>query len=111
MNSLKVIVIIVEHKKASKVLKRLNGLNMINVLHGQGTADSELMDIFGLSSSDKDIILATVTEEDKEAVLTKLKEKLKFETKHGIAFTIPIKYLSGKATEHLLSGQNIKEKK
>ena len=55
---------IVEREKGKKLIKRLNSKDI--TLHfqfvGFGTAPTEMMDIFGLGSNDKDIILSLAAE-------------------------------------------------
>ncbi len=60
-------------------------------LNAQGTATSEIMDMLGLGSIDKNILLGMMPKEVAGAMLGKLAQRLKFGTANsGIAFTIPM---------------------
>lgn len=60
-------------------------------LVGAGTAPSEIMDILGLGSTEKDIFLSLLPKNFADGMLTKLRKTLKLgSTNSGIAFTIPL---------------------
>lgn len=59
--------------------------------NAEGTAPSEVMDLLGLGSIDKCIILSMIPKERSAAILKKLHTELQLDTVNsGIAFTIPI---------------------
>ena len=61
------------------------------VMHGQGTASSEILDMLGIGSTDKTITLGVMPRVLAEDILVKLHRELKMGTVNsGIAFTVPI---------------------
>lgn len=61
-------------------------------LVGAGTAPSEIMDILGLGSTEKDIFLSLLPKNFADGMLLKLRKELKLGAANsGIAFTIPLK--------------------
>ena len=60
-------------------------------LNGIGTASSEMMDILGLGSPDKSILITMLPKIFADKMLKKVKKELKLGTKNsGIAFTMPM---------------------
>lgn len=80
-----VLMSIVEQGKGKKLIKALNShrikVNFQSV--GLGTAPTEMMDIFGLGSIDKDIIISLGAENDVRNLLTNISEALQSNTKYG----------------------------
>lgn len=61
-------------------------------LVGAGTAPSEIMDILGLGSTEKDILLSLLPKDFADDMLLKLRKSLRLGSANsGIAFTIPLK--------------------
>lgn len=59
--------------------------------HAEGTAPSEIMDMLGLGSVDKSVLIATVPRSLSSTMLGKLHSELQLDTiNSGIAFTMPI---------------------
>lgn len=81
------------------------GIPVSFMCHGQGTAPSAIMDLFGLSGREK-LITAGFTDKTRTAALFKhLEEKLSFSQKgHGIAFTLSPKTMQSKVMA-LLKGE------
>lgn len=61
---------------------------------GQGTATSEILDILGLGSSEKDIILSIATRPAAQALFERLSNELGAVPGRGIAFTVQLAALS-----------------
>ena len=60
-------------------------------LVGAGTAPSEIMDILGLGSTEKDIFLSLLPKNFADGMLTKMRKTLRLGSANsGIAFTIPL---------------------
>lgn len=79
-------------------------------LTGKGTAPSEIMDILGLGSPDKAVILGVVKKVEVNRIFEKLEEKLKIKTKAvGVSFSIPLAAISKSTAEYL--SMRILEKK
>lgn len=71
-------------------------------LTGKGTAPSEIMDILGLGSPDKAVILGVVKKDEVARIFEKLEEKLKIKTKTvGVSFSVPLAAISKSAAEYL----------
>lgn len=59
--------------------------------HAEGTAPSEIMDMLGLGSIDKSVLITTVPKLRAAGILKKLHTELQLDTVNsGIAFTIPL---------------------
>ncbi len=76
-----------------------------------GTATSEVLDILGLGTQEKRMLICTLTKSDADAMLLKLHKALKIGTVNsGIAFTLPISGAS-KLVFNMLSGENQTDRK
>ena len=61
------------------------------IMHGQGTASSEILDMLGRGSTDKTVTLGVMPKTFAEDILKKLHRELKMGTVNsGIAFTVPV---------------------
>lgn len=76
---------IVEQGKGKKLIKELKGLRVrINFqLVGQGTAPTELLDIFGLGTKDKDIVVSLGAEGDIQDMMANFGEIFRSHSKFG----------------------------
>ena len=76
---------IVENGKGKKLIKELKGLNIkLNFQTvGQGTAPTEMMDIFGLGTNDKDIIISLGAQNDVYGMMANFGEKFQSHSKFG----------------------------
>lgn len=64
-------------------------------LLAEGTASSELLDMMGLGSTEKRLLVSTLTKGKADSMLLKLSERLQLmNANSGIAFTIPINGLN-----------------
>ena len=90
--------LITTHKlgdKAESIFKK-NGLNLQYRLGAEGTASSDMMDMLGLGSVDKCLLLSVLPKAAAQEVLGKLKRELRMHAVNsGIAFTIPLSGASG----------------
>ena len=80
-----VLLSIVEQGKGKKLIKKLSGLNVrVNFQTvGLGTAPTELMDIFGLGTNDKDIIISIGAECDVKDLMANFGESFESYSKYG----------------------------
>jgi len=97
---MKMIVSIVERGKGAQI-QRLYQQRQI-VLHmqcaGRGTATSEIMDILGLGSSEKDVVLSIATQSGARALLSALNGDLRGSTDtSGIVFDLPLNAINNMA--------------
>ena len=105
MGSLYLMNTIVDRKVAKKYLELYeeNGLHVMFLSLGFGTAANEILDYLGLESSEKAVAISVVEEESWISVKKQLEKKLKIDAPGGgIAFTIPLSSIGGKKTLQFL---------
>lgn len=110
--SMRLLVLITAPKPANKAAKLFHqgAIPVQYKLNGEGTASSEIMDMLGLGSSDKSILISTLPKQFADIMLIKLKRELKLGMQNtGIAFTIPISGASNSILRmlHQLHQKNI----
>lgn len=72
------------------------GMNGAIAKHGQGTASSELLDLYGLVPSEKVILSAVADQEQAAALLKEAKRQLMIDIPgNGIMMTVPLKSVGG----------------
>ena len=103
---LKVLVLIVGRNKAEFYMDLLQstGANLQLAMLGRGTANREMLDLLGLSDSDKSVIFSVVREDRAKETLALIDEK--FHTVRGgkgIAYPIPMTSVVGVAIYRFLS--------
>ena len=76
---------IVESDKGKRLIKELNNQNIRINFHaiGLGTAPTEMMDIFGLGTNDKDVIFSLGAEYDVKNLVTNFGEIFESHSKYG----------------------------
>ena len=88
-----VILTIVERGKGSAAIKLYtrNQVYLHTQFPGKGTATSEIMDILGLGSTEKDVLISYATTAAANSLLSKLDNDLRGSvTSGGIAFSLPL---------------------
>ncbi|HEY8395385.1 MAG TPA: hypothetical protein VIK96_01250 [Bacilli bacterium] len=82
------------------------------VLLGQGTASSEILDLFGLARKEKAVILCLLTENEAQSVLEQLNKEKEFQ-RHGgaVAFTVKLSNINKHFFELIKSLANKSEAK
>lgn len=88
-----------------------NGLEVIMVTVGYGTAASDILDYFGLEGTEKSIMLQLITGQKWKEVKAGLQRKMKIDVPGiGIAFIVPLSSIGGKkALRYLISGQEFRK--
>ena len=90
-------VTIVDRDKAEFVVKICNDLNLhyhVGIL-GEGTATGEILDYFGLATTDKAVVVSMVAQSLVEQARIALRNELQLSRRgHGILFTIPVSAIS-----------------
>jgi len=83
------------------------GMDVSVITVGRGTAASEILDYFGLESSEKSVFFHVVTGEKWKELKVGLRRKLQIDVPGiGIAFTVPLSSIGGKkALNYLTCGQ------
>ena len=95
--AMSVIFTIVERGKGAATIKLFarNQVYLHTQFPGKGTATSEIMDILGLGSTEKDVIISYATSAAASLLLNKLDNDLRGAvTSGGIAFSVPLTGLS-----------------
>ena len=103
---LKVLVTIVGRNKAEFYMDLLQSVNVNFQLAmlGRGTANREMLNLLGLSDSDKTVIFSVVREDRAKETLALLEEKFRtVRSGKGIAYTIPMTSVVGVAIYRFLS--------
>lgn len=77
-------------KKAAEMFRR-GGLPLQYQMNAEGTASSEIMDMLGLGSIDKNVLVSMLPKPFGDVMLGKLHSELRLDAVNsGIAFTIPL---------------------
>ncbi len=103
--------VVVDKSKTRKATEALSesGANALNVMPGAGTAPTSLGEVLGGESA-KSIITATVESRYLPSIKRKLEDVLGLGTKPvGVAFTVPIRKVAGRATMRILAGECAEE--
>ncbi|HPR40615.1 MAG TPA: hypothetical protein PKY19_07385 [Oscillospiraceae bacterium] len=83
-------------------------VNMICL--GRGTANSHILDLLGLGSTEKDVVLSFVPVSRVQEALANLSEKMEFKKPgKGIAFSIPINSIAGANVLHYFTTASLEE--
>lgn len=105
-NRLMLLVTIVNRRKAEFYTDLLQhmGANLQFVAMGEGTADVKMLNLLGLSDSDKAVIFSVIKESAQKEVLRTLGEKFEsIRDGKGIAYTIPFSSVIGASVFNFLS--------
>ena len=92
-NTFVILALITTHKLAEKAAEvfRAKALPVQYRFNAEGTASSEILDMFGFGSIDKCILVSVMLKPFADAILKKLHAELHLSTANsGIAFTIPL---------------------
>lgn len=77
-------------EKAAGMFKK-GALPVQYIFHGEGTASSEIMDMLGLGSIDKNVLISTLSKHLADILLDKLNTELRLNSANsGVAFTMPL---------------------
>ena len=103
---LKLLVTVVNRKKAEFYADVLHAfeVNLQITLNATGTANTEMMNLLGLTESDKSVILSVIREDQAPAALKALEEKFyTIKNGKGIAYTVPMTGTIGVAIYQFLA--------
>lgn len=106
VKKLKILITIIDRSKALFYVDLLEQyeVNVQMVMYGKGTANSEMLDLLGLSESNKAVIISCIREDKVKDALDTLNEKFhKVKNGKGIAYTIPMDSIIGVSMYQLLS--------
>ncbi len=80
--------------------------NMQMIMAAHGTASDEMLDLLGLTQSDKSVIISAMRKDAANNMLGVLEEKFKtVKNGKGIAFTVPVSSVIGTAIYRFLSNR------
>ncbi len=103
---LKMLITVVGRKKTEFYIDFLQSfeINMQLCLAAQGTAKTEMMNLLGLTDSDKSVIISVIAEDKAEIALAALEEKFNtIKNGKGIAYTVPMTGTVGVAIYQFLA--------
>ncbi len=77
------------------------------VLHGRGTAAESMLDLLGIESNEKRVVLTVASAEKTKALIAAMKRFLHIGVpEHGIVIAVPVKSVGGGKTVAFLNGEN-----
>ncbi len=103
---LKLLVTVVDRRKTEFYIDFLQQfeVNMQLSFAAQGTARSDMLNLLGLTESDKSVIFSIIKDETAEKALSELEEKFRtIKNGKGIAYTIPMTGTIGVAIYQFLA--------
>lgn len=95
---LKLLVTVVNRNKGELFADYIEskGVNMQMVVYGNGTANTEILHVLGLTNTEKAIILSVIREDKIKETLEMISDKLSnVKNGKGIAFTVPFSGMIG----------------
>ncbi|MCD8130738.1 MAG: P-II family nitrogen regulator [Lachnospiraceae bacterium] len=113
MSSLNLMVTIINRNRTKHFTDfySAQGLTVSYITLGMGTASSEILDYFGLDSSEKGVLFHVVTGEAWKKVKRALRREMQIDVPGvGIAFLVPLSSIGGKkALNYLINGQEFQK--
>lgn len=114
MNRLKLLITVVNRAKADSFVDRIQGFgaNVQMILFGHGTANQEMLQMLGLTDTEKAVILSIITENNVQAAMDGLTDMFNsIKDGKGIAYTIPFSSIIGASVFRFLSDNRSQVKK
>lgn len=111
-NAVRIVMSIVERQKGKKLIRfyKEHGVTCHFRTMGHGTASSELLDILGFGSSERDLLLSFGAEREVQQLFSSLREEYDAVPARGIAFSAPLSALNALAAAVLMKeDENPKE--
>ena len=102
----KVLMVIVNAEKAHDVISMLNHEHtpILYQFHAYGTATSEMLDILGFGGVDKTVIISVAPDYFIKQLLYEISKGVDFDLRgEGIAFTVPVSGITGRAMATLIN--------
>lgn len=106
---MKAIVAFVERGQGKNVARVFSGNQIQAILQctGRGTASSELLDVLGLGTTERDILIGIAARDNTERMMYKLDDELRGQLDaHGIIFDLPLTGLNSRIATVLLHQEN-----
>ena len=107
---LKVLITIINRRKTDYFMDLIQSFdcNMQSVVRAEGTVDSNIMSILGLTSKDKSVIFSIINEAKEEELLSTLEDKFNtIRDGKGVAVTIPLSSVIGVQIYKFLSNTRV----
>ncbi len=107
---IKILLTILDYQSADKLNKLYtkHELPLHLITHGYGTASSEILNILGLGSSKKNVILSIISEDMLEQTFNILRKEMGFDEKgKGIACVLPVTTISRLLCEIIENEHNL----
>lgn len=92
MNALELIVFIITRGRGDMLIDLCSEekISFSLIIHGRGTASSEVLSMLGLGSPEKDVVLISVEADRADELMARLADRMKLKKAGGgIAFSIP----------------------
>ena len=113
VRKLKLLITVVDRSKALFYIDLLEQfeVNVQMVLFGKGTANSHMLELLGISETEKAVIISYIREDKVKEALDTLEEKFhKIKNGKGIAYTVSLDSIIGVSMYQLLSNdRTVKE--
>jgi hypothetical protein len=109
LKSMKMMMTIVDRDKGDKVKDILCncGVYFQLIILGEGTAEQEILQLLGLSSIEKDIVLSFIEEDDIDEALNQLQGKLELNKQgKGISCVLDLDCIGSKKSLQMLLGNS-----
>lgn len=109
MEPIKMVILILPRGRAEAVTQICLRHNVVFHLSliGQGTASRDMLELFGLADTDRDVVLACVPASVRDAFMQELTDELHLkEPGQGVAMCVPLSSVAQSETLQLLSGFN-----
>lgn len=106
MSKLCLMTTIINRKQSKKYLKlyQEDGIEVMFITLGAGTASGDVLDYLGLEASEKSVIFTVLEEENWLKVKKDLRRKLQIDAPDGgIAFVVPLSSIGGRKTLQFLT--------
>lgn len=106
MSKLCLMTTIINRKQSKKYLKlyQEDGIEVMFITLGAGTASGDVLDYLGLEASEKSVIFTVLEEENWLKVKRDLRRKLQIDAPDGgIAFVVPLSSIGGRKTLQFLT--------
>ena len=74
-------------------------------LHGRGTAAADILELWGLEDTDRDVVLVCIPQSVRDGFIKEVTQRLELEKPgHGILLCVPLSSVATRETLALLSG-------
>lgn len=106
---MEMLVVICDRDYTNKIIKKLNTYEARYHVsfYGEGTANSEILNFFGLHKSEKEVIISMIQKNNSKYIMEILSELTYFKNQGAVAFTVPVDAI-GKNTLDFITKMEVK---